>query len=169
MNVTRAWVGCALFVLFSAPVRAAQTDPDTLSYTLPDSSYREAMIAPFAYHWRNESDHKHVVMLGLERGQFNGPLWGAAVFSNSFGEPCAYGYVGYRYDELFDVPGLFVKLTGGVMYGYKGKYERKIPFNHNGWGLAVIPAVGYRITPKDSIQFGLLGTAAAFVAYSRSF
>ena len=68
MNVTRAWVGCALFVLFSGPVRAAQTDPDTLSYTLPDSSYREAMIAPFAYHWRNESDHKHVVMLGLERG-----------------------------------------------------------------------------------------------------
>jgi hypothetical protein len=165
MNSTRAWVGCALFVLLAAPVRAGQTDSDMLSST----GYREAMIAPFALHWRNDADHKPVVMLGLEGGTFDGPVWGAAAFSNSFGEPCAYAYVGWRFDALFGVPNLFAKLTGGLLYGYKGKYERKVPFNHDGWGVAAIPAVGWRITPKDSIQFGLLGTAAAFFAYSRRF
>lgn len=62
-----------------------------------------------------------------------------------------------------------MKLTGGVLYGYKGRYENKVPFNHDGWGLAVVPAIGYRMNSVESVQVGLLGITAAFFTYNRRF
>ena len=104
-----------------------------------------------------------------ESGEHDGSLWGGSVFRNSYGDPSAYAYLGYRYDGLFGKPALYVKLTAGVLYGYKDRYADKVPFHHDGWGLAIVPVVGLRLTALDSVQFGLLGTVAAFVTYNRRF
>jgi hypothetical protein len=132
-------------------------------------AYWEAQFAPFAVHWNRSEDYKHVYLLGIERGRPDDTLWGFAAFQNSFGQPCAYAYYGWVWNDVWGKPGLYVKLSGGVLYGYKDEYEDKVPFNHNGFGLAIIPAVGWRLTPKDAVQASVLGTAGLVVSYNRRF
>jgi len=96
-------------------------------------------------------------------------LWGGAYFSNSFGQKSGTVYFGYVWDNLFDVPKLYAKLVGGLMYGYVDPYEDKVPFNHNGYSPIVVPALGYRLTPKDALQVSMLGTAGLMFSYNRRF
>jgi hypothetical protein len=133
------------------------------------NSYWELLVGPFAVHWSRDEQHKNVYLLGVERGNSDGTLWGFSGFQNSFGQASAYAYYGYRWEDLFGYVGLYAKLSGGILYGYKEPYEDKIPINHNGWGLAVIPAVGYRFTPKDAAEIGVLGTAGLMFMYTRRF
>ena len=129
----------------------------------------DLVVSPFALHWSSKDERKHVVLLGAERHEPDGWLAGASVFRNSFGQPSAYVYSGYQWDGLFHESALFFKLSAGVLYGYKGRYKDKVPFNHHGFGLAAIPAVGYRLTPQDAVQIGFLGTAAVIFTYNRRF
>ncbi|MES2184088.1 MAG: ABC transporter ATP-binding protein [Pseudomonadota bacterium] len=133
------------------------------------SPYWEVVAAPFALHWSNETEHRHVVLLGLERTDTDGSMWGAAAFRNSFGQPSAYGYYGHVWEGVLNQPKLYTKLSGGVLYGYKGQYKNKVPFNRHGFGLAVIPAVGWRLSPRDALQVSVLGTAALIFSYNRRF
>ena len=129
----------------------------------------ELVLGPFALHWSNSDEHTYVVLLGIERAQADGFIWGFSAFRNSFGQPSAYAYYGYRWDNLFDIPELYFKLSGGIIYGYKEPYEDKVPFNHNGFGLGIIPAIGWRLTSKDAVQVGALGTAGLIFTYNRRF
>jgi hypothetical protein len=146
--------------------------PDRLEQQLdltPQPSW-EAIFGPFAYHWSNESKHTHVYLLGIERENADNTMWGLSVFQNSFGQPSAYAYYGYTWNHLFDSrPNWYVKLSGGVVYGYKDQYADKVPFNHDGFGLGIIPAIGYRLTPNDALQVGVLGTAGLIFTYNRRF
>ena len=158
----------ALAGLASLPVRAQEPPAESTQSVVKEGSW-ELVIGPFALHWSNEDKHSNVVLLGIEREQADGYIWGLSVFRNSFAQPSAYAYYGYRWNELFGVPALYFKLSGGIIYGYKGEYEDKVPFNHNGFGLGIIPAVGYRLTPKDAVQVGALGTAGLIFTYNRKF
>jgi len=59
------------------------------------------------YHKDNEDEHQPVYMIGVERQRNDGWLWGGVYFSNSFGQPSGYLYVGEkvinfsRFDKLF--------------------------------------------------------------------
>jgi hypothetical protein len=128
----------------------------------------ELIIGPFAYHWSNEDAHTHVYLLGIEREEANNFMWGFSAFQNSFGEPSAYAYYGYTWNNLWDTH-FYAKLSGGIIYGYKDQYANKVPFNHDGFGLGIIPALGYRLTPNDALQIGVLGTAALIFTYNRRF
>jgi hypothetical protein len=55
------------------------------------------------------------------------------------------------------------------MYGYVDPYENKVPLNYKGFNPAIIPAVGYKLTPHDSVQVKFLGTAALMFSYGRQF
>ena len=80
-----------------------------------------------------------------------------------------YVYAGKQYNNLFGNPALFVKVTGGLMYGYVAPYENKVPLNYKGLSIAVIPAFGYKLSQHDSAQIKLLGTAGLMFSYGRSF
>ena len=54
-----------------------------------------------------------------------------------------------------------------MIYGYRGKYKDKVPYNHGGFSPAIIPAIGYRLTPVDAVQVAILGTAGVMFSYSR--
>lgn len=157
--VATSLLGCAC----ALPLTAGADTADNAAATW------EAVVSPFALHWSSDEEHRHVVLLGLERSTSDGWLAGASVFRNSFGQPSAYGYYGYKWNGLFDNPAVFLKLSGGVLYGYKGRYKNKVPFNHNGFGLAAIPAVGYQLSTQDAVQIGILGTAAIIFTYNRRF
>ena len=96
-------------------------------------------------------------------------LDGLSFFSNSFGQPSVYVYAGQQYNHLLGVPELFAKVTVGLMYGYVAPYENKVPLNYKGFNPAIIPAVGYKLTPHDSVQMKFLGTAALMFSYGRQF
>ena len=60
-------------------------------------------------------------------------------------------------------------VAGGILYGYVGKYQNKVPLNEHGFSPAIIPSLGYKLTEHDSVQVKLLGTAGIMFSYGRQF
>ncbi len=148
-----------------------QPCPDSLGVeggTEPPKKW-DLTLSPYTKHWSHNPEHKQVVLVALDSHVKGGRFCGLALFSNSFGQESAYVYVGQQWDGLFGNPKLFTKVSAGFLYGYRGQYKEKIPLNHLGIAPAIIPSLGYAITPKDSAQVYLLGTAGLLFAYSRSF
>ncbi|MET3918470.1 hypothetical protein ABID97_005301 [Variovorax sp. OAS795] len=162
-NVRLAATVLATSACFSPVVYAAtSTEPGT------EASW-ELVVAPFTHHWRKDSEHRHVVLLGLERIESNGSTMGGALFRNSFGQLSAYAYYGHEWDALMGAESLYFKLSGGIIYGYRGRYKDKVPLNVGGFSPAIIPAIGWRFTPKDAIQAAVLGKAGVTFSYDRRF
>lgn len=136
----------------------------------PEPTFRGEMVfSPYTHHWSQNPDHKDVVLVALHEHLPGGRLCGVSLFSNSFGQPSAYVYVGQEFDKLFGQPQLYLKVTAGILYGYVGEYKDKVPLNLHGFSPAIIPALGYNLTPRDSLQLQVLGTAGVMLAYGRKF
>ena len=129
----------------------------------------DVTLSPYTYHWSNNPEHKQVMLVALDSHVSGGRFCGLALFTNSFGQGSAYAYVGQQWDGLFGNPKLFTKVSAGLLYGYRGQYKDKIPFNNLGIAPAIIPSLGYTFTPQDSGQIFLLGTAGLLFSYARSF
>jgi hypothetical protein len=88
------------------------------------------------------------------------PLIGAAYFRNSYDQPTVYAYTGYRKPVLYNQQTqIYAKVTMGVIHGYRGRYQGRIPFNQLGTAPAVIPSVGlqHQQVNAEMIFFGLSG------------
>lgn len=157
---------CGATLLFSAAGGIAQPLADPAGR---DAARWELVAAPYTLHFRGGDDHKYVWLLGLERPRPDGSLWGGAVFNNTFGQPSGYLYYGHTWDDLFGRRGWYFKLTGGVVYGYTGKYRNRVPYNHGGFAPAIIPGLGYRFSERDAVQVSLLGFAGLMFSYNRRF
>jgi hypothetical protein len=121
----------------------------------------------YAQHFHPSNQHHHVWLVGVERERTNGALTGLAYFNNSFGQPSAYWYPwGHTYRNLLDKPQLYAKLTGGLMYGYREPYEKKVPLNFNGFSPAIVPAVGWEFAGGQQMQINVLGASAIMVQFS---
>jgi len=127
-------------------------------------------LSPYTLHWGGETpEHKPVVLGSLDRSMEGNRLCGMSLFSNSFGQPTVYVYLGQRWDPLFDDSKWFVKVTAGIFYGYVGKYKDKVPFNYNGFSPGIIPSFGYAFSPTNSAQVLVLGNAGLMFAYGHRF
>jgi hypothetical protein len=127
-------------------------------------------LSPYTFHWSGSSpEHKPVKLMSLDRQLQGGRFCGLALFTNSFGQPSAYGYVGQQWNNILGNPKLFSKVSAGLIYGYKGKHKDAIAFNSAGIAPAIIPSLGYAFSPQDSAQVFVLGTAGLTFAYVRSF
>lgn len=156
--------------------QAHARDVPTESIAAPSSSEEDAAaapwtftVAPYVHHWRKNPDHRHAFIFSLEKEQDANQMLGLALFRNSFGQPSAYAYVGQEWQDFLETPRLTAKLTAGIIYGYKGEYADKVPLNRNGYSPGLIPALGYQMTERDSVQFMVLGNAGYTLGYSRSF
>lgn len=170
-----AWV-LPLLVLTAACAPAfAQNSgricPDFLaSQGAPEPTYRgEISFSPFTHHWSHSPEHKQVVLFALDEQLPGQRLCGLSLFSNSFGQPSVYVYVGQQFNSVLGNPRLFVKLTAGLLYGYVAPYENKVPLNHNGFSPGFIPSLGYQFSPRDSVQVKVLGSAGLMFSYGRRF
>jgi hypothetical protein len=126
-------------------------------------------LAPYAHHWSYSPEHRPVFLGAIDRHVNGNRFCGLALFRNSFGQPAAYAYVGKQWNHLLGNPQLFAKVSAGLIYGYKGKYQHKIPFNDYGVAPAIIPSLGYSFTREDSAQVMVLGTAGLLFSYGHSF
>lgn len=115
----------------------------------------------YTRHFSPDPEHNNRQnLIGLERNEASGLVYGGATFRNSFAQRSVYGYVGKRFDsQRYPV---YLKITGGLLYGYRGEYRDKIPLNR--WGVApvIIPGVGVNLGPV-SAEAVLLGASAAML------
>jgi hypothetical protein len=135
----------------------------------PHAKPWQLMLSPYAKHWSDNPEHRPVRLIGLERQDASGRFCGLAFFTNSFGQPSLFGFVGQRWMGVLGNPDVFVKVSGGLLYGYKGAYKDKIPFNNYGIAPAIIPSLGYRFAGEHTVQASLLGKAGFLLAYSYDF
>jgi hypothetical protein len=99
-------------------------------------------------------------LLGLEYNQASGLVYGGATFRNSFGQRSVYGYAGKRFDS--SAHPFYLKITGGLLHGYRGEYRDKIPFNRYGIAPVIIPGAGVHLGPVNA-EAVLLGASAAML------
>jgi len=157
---TVALVGLLLQTCHCIASSPPPADPEPAGAETGDAFWR-IYGSPLTIHFSPNPDHRAVYALGVERQYLSGFLVGGAGFRNSFGQPSAYVYGGYRFDAPFaSVPKLFFQLSAGVLYGYKEPYENKVPFNHHGVSPGAVAAVGWEFTRAISAQINVLGDSA---------
>lgn len=158
----------ALALAAAAPtVLAQETKPAAAA--APDSGdYWRLVASPYTVHFHKDDNDEHeaVYMIGLERQRRDGWVWGGIYFSNSFGQPSGYVYVGERIIDFSPWPQLFAQWTAGILYGYKYPYEDKVPFNYNGFSPGATLSLGWQFTREFSVQANLLGGAGMMFQFS---
>ena len=118
------------------------------------------MYSPATYHYSRDPDHRYVWMVGIERERPNGVVSGFTYFSNSFGQPSAYAYVGQRLTDFSEWNRLYAQWTAGLIYGYKAPFDDKVPLNYKGFSPGLVLTVGWQLTPAVSTQVNVLGNSA---------
>ncbi|EPO9973353.1 TPA: palmitoyltransferase PagP [Pseudomonas aeruginosa] len=140
----------SLLAVLAAPVWAAD-----------DGDFWYLQTSVYTRHFNPDPEHNnHQDLLGLEYNRADGVLAGGATFRNSFSQRSNYAYLGKRFDS--DSHPVYLKLTGGLLQGYRGEYRDKIPLNRFGVAPAIIPSVGVRLGPLGS-ELVLLGNSAAMI------
>ncbi len=138
-------------------------------FSAPDfsgESHWRFVVSPYSLHWNYSEEHKSVYALGLERQNTTGWLYGGSYFRNSFGQPSGYVYLGKRYDNIWPDQPLFFQWSAGMLYGYRGKYEDKVPLNNNGFSPGALLSVGWQFNRQMSMQLNALGDAGLMVQLS---
>lgn len=55
-----------------------------------------------------------------------------------------------------------------MVYGYKDPYEDRLPVNNDGYGLGIVPALGYQLG-RANAQIVFLGAAAVVFTFGYDF
>jgi len=153
----------ALALLLAFPLAQADTSSSLLNpFQESAAKQRHLYVSLYTKHYDPDPDHVNdQKMLGIEFGMKGNSLWGVAMFDNSFGQESQYLYVGKKW-RVFESDRWYFKLTGGLLHGYEGPYEDKIPFNGLGTAPAVVPAIGYSYK-NGFAEFAQLGLAAGMI------
>ena len=145
------------------PLNAVATDQTALSQD-PERGIAaggwDLAFSPYTFHYNPDKDHKPVVMLGLNKALEGRWFAGGVAFANSFGQPSAYVYAGQRYVNPFGFENWYLQWTAGLLYGYVGEYEDKVPMNYKGFSPGFVPSIGYRFNKYLYGELDILGAAA---------
>jgi hypothetical protein len=154
--MTRSAVAAALFVFAGAA--SAYDWADGFNLQKKDGDQYALIVAPYTRHFTEDSKHKYVWLVGIERERADQSLAGVAFFSNSFGQPSTYIFPwGMNYHNFLGQSQLTAKITAGLLYGYRGEYKDKVPFNHNGFSPAIVPGLAWELGDGFQAQANLLG------------
>ncbi len=118
-----------------------------------------------------DPDEEHAgnrLFVSLEAIRSDDWLFGLALFNNSFDQFSQYLYGGkiWNFHEKWE--GFHAKVTAGLIHGYKGDYDYKIPLNDLGVAPAIIPGVGYT-KGRFGADVYLLGIAGMLFTAGMSF
>ncbi len=153
----------------SSPTQAATSEPDK-------TGKLSLLLSPYTVHFDPEPRHRDVYLIGLEKNYIKRQSsWigldydftGLSYFSNSFGQPSAYGYFGRTYWPTSN-PKLFVKVSAGLIYGYKGEFKDKAGGNFGGFTPVILPSLGWVYDEKHTLQVNVLGGSGAMFMLTRS-
>ena len=153
-----------------APVAAAYDWTDGFDLSEKSGDRWSLIASPYTYHFHPSDEHKAVWLVGAERERADGSIAGAAFFSNSFGQDSGYFFPwGQMYRGVLDQPQIYAQWTAGVLYGYVGKYQHKVPLNYSGFSPAIVPALGWEFDSKQRAQVNLLGLNAVMFQFTQPF
>lgn len=138
---------------------------DDNSETLGPGYWRVA-ASPYSLHFRYNPKHRRVWALGVERQRSDNWLAGTSFFSNSFGQPSSYTYVGKRFPALWGQPQLFGQISGGLLYGYRGEFQNKVPLNYKGFSPGALVTLGWQFHKDGAASVHLLGDAGLMLQFS---
>jgi hypothetical protein len=120
-------------------------------------------VSPFVQHFNLSGDYSHVFLIGLEREHPDGKLDGIAFFQNSFSQPSFFVFPwGGVYKGIFDIAPLAFKWNIGLMYGYLGEYQNRVPLNYKVFSPGANIALAWQFTPVWSGQATLAGSFIMF-------
>ncbi len=122
----------ALLCAFALLARAADDPAGAATGAPAEAPKNRWLIQTSVYtdHFNTSTPHqKYLNLVGLEWWAPGNWLMGAAAFRNSFNQPAQYVYIGKLWRPWENYPLVHVKLTGGLLHGYKGKYQDRVPLN----------------------------------------
>jgi hypothetical protein len=121
----------------------------------PERSTRSWYLQVGAYtHYGDKEEYEGPPLFaGIEHHNKNRTIIGYSMFNNSFGDFSQYLYLGKAFHPLEKYPWLRIKLTIGIVHGYKDKNQEILPIR---WGeasgIGVVPTIGYQ---KGRVGFDL--------------
>lgn len=135
---------CLLGCLMIGPVAMAADDQSSASNNDPNAAKWYLSVSPYMHHWYPKPEHRHVFLVGIERYAPDNSVMGVAVFRNSYGDPTIYTYPwGQSYPNFLGIEKLTGKWSAGLLYGYVGQWQDKVPLNYKGFSPAIIPALSW--------------------------
>lgn len=166
-----AWV----MLLFCTWPAAAEIGPGE-SQSVPPPIHTDAGPAArwyfqtsiYTVHFRTSDErNNNQWLLNLERQSPANWLVGGAFFQNSFDQPSQYLYFGKLWRPLDGFPAMHVKLSGGLLHGYKGEHKNSIPFNDYEVAPVILPAIGFsgRRFATELVLYGINGVVWTVGAY----
>jgi hypothetical protein len=156
----------AFFACLAAGTVAARAEPDAGGAGFFGDGHWRVAVSPYSLHFSPSAEHKPVRAVALERQYPDTWLWGGSYFTNSFGQSSGYVYFGQRNSVVLFPPQLYTQWTAGLMYGYRGRYQEKVPLNSNGFSPGLLLSLGWAFDPRFSAQLNLLGTAGLMLQLS---
>ena len=153
-------------MLACAATAAAHAEPTA---AVDEPNHWRLVVSPYTHHFRFNPEHRPVWAVGIERHIDSDWLLGATYFRNSFGQPSEYLYVGHRHEEFLGVQPLFVQWSAGLLHGYKGKYQTKVPLNFGGYSPGLLVSAGWKFNERMSMALHLLGDAAVMLQLAYDF
>jgi hypothetical protein len=144
------------FAIAAAMMRSLAADAAT---PVGDASGDVLMVqvSPYSKHFDEGPEHTgQPWLVGVEWQRSSRWLAGYSYFNNSFDQKCQYIYGGYVFPLGENYRNWYIKLTGGLIIGYKDPFEDKLPINHNGVAPVIIPGLGYKFD-RFNVQLNMLG------------
>lgn len=118
----------------------------------------------YTTHFNPDPRHiNHQRMLAFEHWSTENWTYGLSLQRNSFGQPTQYLFMGKLWRPFTSYPNLHLKLTGGLLHGYKGEFRDKIPLNKYGIAPGLVPSIGYS-SKRFVGEVHFLGAAALMVS-----
>jgi len=179
---TRSWCNSAVLAVtvFTASAALAQSPapapapPETAAAEIKsawdapepwrtDRFYFQTSVA--TVHFSSDPDHDNTQ--DLIYGEWRLPYYwlggqwlvGASFFDNSFGQSSQFVFGGLLWRPVEKAPEFYIKVAAGVIHGYTGEFQNKIPFNSSGYAPGIVPGIGYCYNRfcGEMILFGTAG------------
>jgi hypothetical protein len=119
----------------------------------------ELSVSPYTYHFHPSDEHEYVYAIGLIKRLKDNWIAGGSYFSNSFGQPSGYVYIGQRYENFPGFEKWYLQWNIGILYGYVGEYKDKVPLNYKGFSPGAVPSIGYKFSDRVYGELDLLGNS----------
>jgi hypothetical protein len=114
-------------------------------------------VSPYSVHFNEGPEHTgYPWLIGFEWQDKSRWLAGFSYFNNSFNQKCEYIYGGYTFSLGETFKNWYLKVTGGLIIGYKEPFEDKLPVHFNGVAPVIIPGLGYKYD-RFNAQINFLG------------